>query len=133
MMIEFEVSAIIPAKPEQVYHAWLDSASHTKMTGSPAEVSAVIGDEFQAWDGYIKGKNLELEAGKRILQAWRTVEFEAADPDSRLEIIFTPAPQGTRIILRHSKLPLHGDQYEQGWVDSYFLPMKEYFDARNPA
>jgi uncharacterized protein YndB with AHSA1/START domain len=128
-MIEFVVSAVIPASPEVVYAAWLDSDGHSKMTGAKAEVSAFVGGVFQAWDGYIQGKNLELEAGKRILQAWRTIEFEASDPDSIVEISFQPAAEGTDVVLRHTNLPPHGTQYEQGWIDSYFSPMHSYFTA----
>ncbi len=130
-MIEFVVSAVIPASPEVVYAAWLNSESHSKMTGGQAEVSAIVGGVFQAWDGYIQGKNLELEAGRRILQAWRTVEFEASDPNSFVEISFQPSALGTEIIIRHTNLPPHGTQYEQGWIDSYFSPMQEYFAAQD--
>jgi uncharacterized protein YndB with AHSA1/START domain len=128
MALEFEVSTIIPRSPQEVYDAWLDSKQHSKMTGSKAKVSAKVGEEFSAWDGYISGKNLELEPGKRIVQAWRTTEFADDDEDSQIEIIFKPAKEGTKLILRHTKLPPHGEIYEQGWVDSYFDPMKKYFD-----
>ena len=123
----FTVSEWFPASPEEIYFAWLDSQGHSNMTGSPARVSSKVGEEFEAWDGYIHGKNLELEPGARILQSWRTVEFDPSEPDSLLEIVFEPAQNGTKVTLHHSKLPAHGSQYEQGWIDSYFEPMKEYF------
>ena len=72
MTLEFSVSAVTPASPQAIYNAWLDSEGHTKMTGSPANSSANVGDSFDAWDGYITGKNLEIEPGKRIVQSWRT-------------------------------------------------------------
>lgn len=127
MAIEFEVYDVIPAAPEVVYAAWLDSEAHSKMTGSPAKVSADIGGEFEAWDGYINGTNLELEPPTRILQRWRTTEFEENDEDSLLEIGFEPEGEGTQVTIRHSNLPEHGMQYQQGWRDAYFEPMKEYF------
>jgi uncharacterized protein YndB with AHSA1/START domain len=127
MSVEFEVSDVIPATPDTVYSAWLDSDEHARMTGDTALVSAVAGEPFEAWGGYIQGRNIELEAGKRILQSWRTSEFEDAEPDSLLEIMFTPEGTGTRVTIRHTNLPPHGMQYKQGWIDSYFTPMKEYF------
>lgn len=30
-------------------------------------------------------------------------------------------------LFRHSGLPAHGMQYQQGWKDACFEPMKEYF------
>jgi activator of HSP90 ATPase len=126
-MIEFEISGIVPAAPQEVYEAWLNSDSHTAMTGSPAHVTAEVGGEFEAWNGYISGKNLELLPTTHIVQSWRTAEFTDEEPDSRLEIIFQPDPQGTKVLIRHTNLPAHGEQYKEGWKKSYFAPMQEYF------
>ena len=71
---------------------------------------------------------MELEPNKRILQHWRTSEFEKSDKDSLLEILLEPDGDGTRVTIKHSDLPDHGMQYQQGWIDSYFIPMKEYFE-----
>jgi hypothetical protein len=46
------------------------------------------------------------------VQYRRTVEFEADDPDSLLEITFEPANVGTKLILRHTGLPSYGGKYE---------------------
>ena len=129
MSLEFEVSEEISASPEEIFHAWLDSEGHSKMTGGVAEASPEVGAEFHAWDGYIQGRNLELEPGRRILQSWRTSNFEASDPDSEIEILLEPTDGGTKVILRHTKLPPHGTQYQQGWIDHYFVPMKQYFSS----
>lgn len=127
MAKKFQVSAIIPATPAQIYAAWLDGKQHGKMTGSKARGSDKVGASFEAWDGYISGTNLELKPGKRIVQAWRTVEFANDEPDSRLEVSLEAVKGGTKIVIKHSDLPVHGDQYKQGWIDNYFLPMEEYF------
>lgn len=129
MSLAFEVSTVLNVPPDVLYNAWLDSAQHTAMTGGVAEVSAQVGGEFSAWDGYIRGRNLELSSPRKIVQAWRTSEFEDSEADSRLEILFEPQDRGTRITLRHSELPAHGGQYEQGWVDNYFEPMRQYFEG----
>ncbi len=128
MAIEFEISDVIYYPTEDLYDAWLDSGRHSDMTGAEAEVSGEPGGQFTAWDGYISGRNFELTPGRRILQAWRTVEFEDDDPDSTLEVLFEPVADGTRVTIRHSNLPPHGMQYRQGWVDNYFEPMKAYFE-----
>jgi uncharacterized protein YndB with AHSA1/START domain len=127
MKIKFRISEKFPATPETLFEAWLNSEPHSSMTGGKAQVSDQAGGVFTAWDGYIKGKNLELQPSMRILQSWRTTEFQVKDPDSLLEITFIPEGNDTRVTIRHSDLPEHGMQYQQGWVDSYFTPMKEYF------
>ena len=88
MLDSFEIFAIIPANPKEVYSAWLDIDAHTNMTGGRAEASPAKGATFTAWDGYILGTNLELEANHRIVQAWRTSEFPDGSADSRLEVVF---------------------------------------------
>jgi len=128
MSIQFEISSIIPASPNQIYETWLDSEGHTSMTGSPARASSEIGGKFEAWEGYISGTNLELVPGERIVQSWRTTEFDPSHPDSHLEVTLAPTEEGTRITIRHTNLPDHGMQYKQAWVDFYFDPMKEYFE-----
>jgi uncharacterized protein YndB with AHSA1/START domain len=130
MAIDFTISTQIAASPQRLYAAWLDSAEHSAMTGGEARVNGLVGEEFEAWDGYIHGKNLALEPDRRIVQSWRSSEFTEDEPDSLLEVTFEAVPGGeTRITLHHSNLPANGAQYEQGWVESYFEPMKEYFEG----
>ena len=81
MTYDFKLECALPAPPEAVYHAWLDSAAHTAMTGGAAKIAGRVGGRFTAWDGYISGKTLALTPGARIVQSWRTSEFAAADPD----------------------------------------------------
>jgi hypothetical protein len=56
---------VIPAKPEEIYFAWLDSDAHAAMTGGAAEIADGVGSRFTAWDGYIEGTTLHLEPGRR--------------------------------------------------------------------
>ncbi len=129
MSVSFEVSTLLSASPSEIYNAWLSSEGHTAMTGSPAMASSRVGETFEAWDGYITGENLVLEPGRRIVQSWRTTEFTSVEQDSLLEILLVPSFEQTRLVLHHSKLPEHGTQYEQGWEDAYFAPMRSYFEA----
>jgi activator of HSP90 ATPase len=125
--MEFEVKATFPAKRKQLYKAWLNSKKHTAMTGGEAKVSKKIGASFSAWDGYIQGINLVLEPKKRIVQNWRTSEFEENEENSQVEILFKKVKKGTEVKIIHTNLPAHGEQYRQGWIDHYFTPMMEYF------
>jgi Activator of Hsp90 ATPase homolog 1-like protein len=111
-----------------VYQAWLSGREHARMTGGPATGAAQVGADHSAWDGYIRGRNLELEPGARILQSWRSTEFPDGAPDSILEVLLFEDRGGTRLVLRHSDLPEgQGAQYREGWVEHYFEPMKRYF------
>ncbi|PCJ66748.1 MAG: hypothetical protein COA58_04625 [Bacteroidetes bacterium] len=126
--MEFTVSTVIKATPSQIYQAWLNSSQHSEMTGGEAIVSDKVGQTFTAWDGYITGVNLALVSDKHIIQDWRTSEFTDEEENSHIEIDLEEDGDGTRITLAHTNLPEHGMQYEQGWIDNYFEPMKTFFE-----
>ena len=97
------------------------------MTGAGASSDPKVGGRFTAWDGYITGIHMELEPHHRIVQAWRTLEFEEATSDSRLEVLIEAVPGGSRLTLRHTKIPQgQGASYRQGWKDHYFAPMRAW-------
>lgn len=127
-MNRFTVSTELPAPPRVVYNAWLDGGQHSEMTQSPASGSTEIAGIFTAHDGYINGINLELDEGARILQTWRTSQFESTDPDSSIKVTFEAVPNGTCLTLKHWNIPEdQAEGYESGWRDFYFAPMQQYF------
>jgi activator of HSP90 ATPase len=128
MKNKFKLTVILHASAERIFNAWLSSDGHSAMTGSAAIVDKKLGGAFTAWDGYIFGKTLEMEAPRRLVQAWRTSEFPEGAPDSRVEILFDEVKGGTKLTLIHSDMPEDQvESYKQGWKDFYFKPMKEYF------
>lgn len=130
MKESIELSVVLNASHENVYKAWLDSDEHSKFTGSEAIIDPKINKKFSAWDGYITGSNLALEPYKRIVQKWRTTEFDKTDEDSILEVLFVEQGDKTKLILKHSNIPEgQGDDYKKGWKDFYFKPMQKYFNV----
>jgi activator of HSP90 ATPase len=130
MAYDYELSTELPAPPDEVYAAWMSSEGHSAMTGADATVDPRLGGEFTAWDGYITGRTVALDPGKRIVQTWRTSEFGPADPDSEIEVLLEPAPNGTRLSLHHRGVPDDQTDYEHGgWQESYFEPMMDHFSG----
>lgn len=127
--MEFTEKALFKATAKEIYLAWLNSKAHSDMTGGTAEVSDVEGDTFSAWDDYIEGRNLVLEPFHRIVQTWRTSEFNEDEPDSEIEILLVEKSGETELTLIHRNLPESGEQYRKGWSDFYFTPMKAYFNS----
>ena len=123
-----ELSTTFPVTPERLYRAWLDSAEHSAFTGAEAVIDPTVGGAYTAWDGYIEGLTLELEPSRRILQSWRTSEFPPDNEDALLEVLLEPLDGGTKLTLINTNLPPgDGPKYEDGWQESYFDPMREYF------
>jgi uncharacterized protein YndB with AHSA1/START domain len=125
---------LLPVSPERLYAAWLDSREHSRMTGGEATIDPVIGGRHAAWNGYVTGVTLELEHGRRIVQTWRAEKFPADALDSRLELLFEPEGDGTRLTVIHTEIPAGmGAGYERGWEEQYFAPMRKYFAPRTAA
>ena len=123
-------TTLIDASPAEVYGAYLDPVKHARFTGSPASGSPEVGGEFSAWDGYITGKYLELEEGKRILQEWMTTEWPPHYPPSVVELTFRPRGNKTEVVMVHSKVPAEqAADYAKGWTDFYWAPLREFFGA----
>jgi uncharacterized protein YndB with AHSA1/START domain len=128
MAYQFTLSTILPATPQSIYRAWLDTRLHSAMTGGAAMMSSQSGAKISAWDGYISGINIELVPGERIVQTWRTTKFADNDPDSTVTVQLLSTPEGTRLTLTHSNVPDDHTGYEQGgWQQFYFEPMRRYF------
>ena len=127
MSVSCEIKQQFPVSASMLYSAWLNSEEHAKMTGGEAEVSNSEGGEFSVWDGYITGKNVSLLADSEIVQTWRSTEFKDSDADSELVIRFKDNDKGCELTLIHTNIPDGQPDYEKGWQDHYFVPMKEYF------
>lgn len=122
---------LIPATPIDVYETLIDAGKHTEFTGSKGTCDPKVGGKFTAWDGYISGKNLKLETGKRIVQEWKTTEWPADYPPSVVEFTFKETQDGTELTMVHSNVPAEqADSYRQGWIDFYWKPLKRYFKKK---
>jgi uncharacterized protein YndB with AHSA1/START domain len=128
MPYTYRLTRIIPASPLDVYEAWLDSEVHSQMTGAEARMSDKIGADFSAWDDDVRGRNLDLVPGERIVQAWRTSKFTGENEDSIVTITLEKADDGTLLTLVHSNVPDEQRHNEEGgWESNYFVPMRAYF------
>ncbi len=129
--LKINIAAKLNVTPNVAYNTWLDSKGHENMTGGEASFINEIDTDFTAWNGYIFGKILQLEPNKRIVQTWRTSEFEANTPDSVVEVTFEPSNNGTLFTLIHTALDSKAsvEKYQVGWEEHYIQPMLKHFNA----
>ena len=126
---EIKQVTIIDASPIEVYEAYLDPKKHAAFTGDSATGTPKVGGKFAAGDGYISGKYLKLDKGKRILHEWTTTEWPKGYPPSLVELILKPKGKKTELMMIHSKVPAEqAADYDQGWKDFYWEPMKKFFE-----
>jgi activator of HSP90 ATPase len=58
------------ASPQRLFDMLLDSKFFAAFTGMPAEIDRKPGGAFKTFGGLIEGRNIEIVANQRIVQAW---------------------------------------------------------------
>jgi activator of HSP90 ATPase len=127
----------IQATPHRIYDALTDASQFQKMellsaamktidvNSHPAVISREPGGAFSVFGDYIVGRQIELVPDKRIVQAWRTMNwppgiysiarFELAGQDS-----------STRLIFDHIGFPAGtAEHLAAGWKANYWEPLEK--------
>ena len=125
-MKDFKKYFTIPsAEPEDVYLALTLPATIQLWTGEKAEMSTEPGSEFSMWENSIVGKNLEFEAGKKVVQQWY---FDEQEEPSIVTIKLHPHKKGTSLELTHTNIP--DSEYTaivDGWNETYIASLIEFY------
>jgi activator of HSP90 ATPase len=124
MSIHQEV--VVNANPARVYEVLMTASLFSRMTGgAPAEIVATPGAAFSKFGGMILGRQLELQAGQRIVQAWRAKTWEeGAWSIVRFEL--RAEGSGTRIVFDHLAYPEgQRDHLAAGWEQNYWAPLRK--------
>jgi uncharacterized protein YndB with AHSA1/START domain len=123
-LIDITVSRRIPAAPDAIYDAWLDS----KTPGSPWHGVArvilnavvdglfyhVVEHEGKMWAHY--GRFVHLDRPRRIEHTW--VSEATKGVESVVTVTLEPHGAETEMTLRHTGVPDDemGRQHEEGWT-----------------
>ncbi len=117
------------ATPQRLCELLLDSKLFAVLTGMPAEIDRKPGGAFKTFGGLIEGRNIEIVANQRIVQAWRPANW---DPGVYSIVRFEFKPQGaiTVIELDHTGFPEGKyDGLNSGWPLRYWEPLRKYLAA----
>ena len=125
-MKDFKKYYIVNASPLEVYTALTNPFTLQLWTGEPAEMSVIPESEFSLWEGSISGKNLEFIPSELIRQQWY---FGDQEEPSIVTLKFHPHKNGTSVELLHTNIPDEDyDDIVEGWTDSYFGSLNEFFN-----
>jgi activator of HSP90 ATPase len=117
----------LQGEPRRIYEALLDAKQFSAFSGGrQAEISRETGGAFSIFAGHIVGRNLELAANQRIVQAWRVVPWpEGVHSIARFEL--KGLDSGTRVILDHTGFPTElAEHLASGWVENYWKLLRKY-------
>lgn len=117
------------AAPRRIYEALLDSRQFTAFTGRPAEIDPKEGGAFSLFDGLIGGRNIELVANNRIVQAWRPASWDQGIY-SIVRFELKPQDKGTLIVFDHTGFPEGKyDGLLSGWNGHYWGPLAKFLTS----
>src|SRR5262245_15730816 len=110
----------LPAAPQRVYEALVDSEKFAEMTGAPATGEVAEGAAFSGFGGHITGRHVELVPGKRVVQAWRAKTWpEGTYSIARFEL--HAEGRGTKLVFDHEGFPEESKEHlSQGWHANYW-------------
>ena len=119
------------ANPEEVYELLMNEQLHSEFSGSAVEMSRDINGRFTVFDDYCTGYNIELEPGKKIVQAWHFREDGwPEDHYSTCTFLFEKTPDGCLLDFTQTGIPVHKTEaLTEGWEEYYWQPMKEFLGA----
>ncbi|HKV24657.1 MAG TPA: SRPBCC family protein [Candidatus Acidoferrum sp.] len=128
---------IFQASAKRIYEALLDAtefqklerqsaaAKSTDVNTHPAAIERDAGGAFSLFGGYIIGRQLELIANQRIVQAWRVQSW----PSGIYSIVkFELGAQGTgtRLVFDHTGFPAGlAEHLAEGWQVNYWEPLRK--------
>jgi activator of HSP90 ATPase len=126
------------AKPERIYQALTDASSFEKVesfsdamksldiVAHPAKISREPGGAFSLFGDYIVGRQIELIANQRIVQAWRVASWNPGIYSiARFEL--APLDSGTRLVFDHTGFPAGtAEHLASGWYANYWDPLRKF-------
>jgi activator of HSP90 ATPase len=122
-------SVSLNASPKEVYDMLMDEKKHALLTGSTVKMSKKVDGKFEVFDGYCHGYNIELEEGKKIVQAWHFQED--GWPDDHFSVctfLIEPKEKGTLLSFRQVGVPENKfEELKDGWKQYYWKSMSEFF------
>ncbi len=115
------------ASPQRIYDVLLSSKEFSAFSGFTAEIDPKVGGAFSMFGGLVVGRNVELVANQRIVQAWRLAKEFPEGTYSLVKFELKPEGAGTKVVLDHTGFPEgHFDHLDAGWYSHYWDPMKKY-------
>jgi activator of HSP90 ATPase len=124
-------TATFNAAPEVIYDLLMDEKKHSAITGLKAVMSTKPKGKFSVFNGYCTGHNIELEKGRKIVQAWHFAED--GWPDDHFSICnfeFEKSGDKTKLRFLQTDVPEHKvDALKDGWKEFYWDAIKAYLKA----
>ena len=129
---------VFQTAPKRIYEALLDASQFQKVetqsaaaksmdvNAHPAAIEREPGGAFSLFGGYITGRQLELIARQRIVQAWR-VQSWPPGIYSIAKFELGAQGTGTKLVFDHTGFPAGlAEHLAEGWRINYWEPLGKF-------
>jgi activator of HSP90 ATPase len=114
-------------RSEALFELYMNAGLHSLITAGPVEISDNVGSSFNAFGGYITGKNLMLVRNQLIVQLWRGADWDKKDSDSLFVISLEQKGKDTLLNMVQANVPENKKAgLSKGWKEHYWNPWKQY-------
>lgn len=127
MTTEIHQEVTLNASPEEVYRAFMDEETHGALTGGVSRIEQQVGGLAEMHDGQIIARNIELEPGRKIVQAWRVNGWDDGIY-TMLRITLEADGEATKVTLDQTGCPEQVTEHlASGWDQRYWQPLARHF------
>jgi len=127
-------SATFDVPASVLYRTFLDATDLSRMTHSQATIDPKVGGEWTLFNGAVRGKLLELDQDRRIVQSWRFSNWKDTDESKVVLSFVSQGPACTTINVEQTGVPSHDrfgnpDQEKlclDGWEEKYFNGLSKF-------
>ncbi|HZV71053.1 MAG TPA: SRPBCC domain-containing protein [Saprospiraceae bacterium] len=115
-----------PTTPDKLYDILLSAKAMSQIHGSKTTMSKRANGKFTVFDGYCHGYNIELDPGKKIVQAWHFKEEGWPDDHfSECTFLLQPNVKGTKLSFTQTGVPASAfEGLNEGWKEYYWEPLQ---------
>lgn len=118
------------ASPDTIYKLLVEPKEHKAFTKHAAKNTKKIGGPFTSYSGFVRGINVDLAPGKRVVQAWRTKDFPVGIFSMATFNLKSKSKGTTELTLIHRGVPKELIPItEKAWRDYYWARMKAYLET----
>jgi len=116
----------------ELYNLFMNDSKHASFTGDKVIMSNEINGNFEIFGGYCKGYNIELDKGKKIVQAWHF--DEDGWPENHYSICtftFEKTIDGTKLAFLQTQVPEHKvEALKTGCKNYYWQAIKNLLNNK---
>lgn len=115
------------AKPQQVWKMLVDPKAIEEWSGTLAVMSPTSGARFSLWEDSINGENVEVIAGKKLVQRWKESDWK--EPSTVTFSLGRGKANDTVVELLQTNIPKDKLQaIADGWDEYYLGVIKKTFE-----